>query len=95
MHKLLGLAVLTVFVLQILYVRIGTPPRIDGRTIKYTFLEKQCGDNPPTPFSFLNIKKGLQVHVNKKCSLSLVTMRGVIGRANITINIGKYNVLLF
>ena len=40
---------------------IGTPPRIDGRTIKYTFLEKQCGDNPPTPFSFLNLKKGLQV----------------------------------
>ena len=41
----------------------GTPPRIDGRTIKYTFLEKQFGDNPPTPFSFLNTQKGIQVTI--------------------------------
>ena len=41
---------------------VGTPPRIDGRTVKYAFLEKQCGDNPPTPFSFLNLRKGLEVH---------------------------------
>ena len=40
---------------------VGTPPRIDGRTINYTFLEKQLGDDPPTPFSFINLKNGIQV----------------------------------
>ena len=48
-------------VLPSYYSLIGTPPRIDGRTIKYTFLEKQFGDSPPTPFSFLHLQKGVQV----------------------------------
>jgi tRNA uridine 5-carboxymethylaminomethyl modification enzyme len=32
----------------------GTPPRLDGRTINYSSLLEQYGDNPPSPFSFLN-----------------------------------------
>jgi tRNA uridine 5-carboxymethylaminomethyl modification enzyme len=30
-----------------------TPPRLDKRTIDFSELEPQHGDNPPTPFSFL------------------------------------------
>ncbi len=33
--------------------KTGTPPRIDGRTIDYSVLEEQPGDDPPPVFSFL------------------------------------------
>lgn len=36
--------------------KTGTPARLDGRTIKWSMLEEQPGDNPPTPFSFMNDK---------------------------------------
>lgn len=32
--------------------KTGTPPRLDGRTIDYTELTRQPGDEKPTPFSF-------------------------------------------
>lgn len=32
--------------------KTGTPPRLDGRTIDYTTLLPQHGDDPPTPFSY-------------------------------------------
>jgi tRNA uridine 5-carboxymethylaminomethyl modification enzyme len=32
--------------------KTGTPPRLDGRTIDFSALKPQCGDEPPTPFSF-------------------------------------------
>ncbi len=32
--------------------KTGTPPRLDGRTIDYTNLLPQYGDDPPTPFSY-------------------------------------------
>ncbi|KAI7903941.1 glucose inhibited division protein A-domain-containing protein [Cokeromyces recurvatus] len=34
--------------------KTGTPARLDGRTIRYEGLLVQEGDNPPSPFSFLN-----------------------------------------
>ncbi|BFZ62375.1 Mitochondrial Translation Optimization [Saitoella coloradoensis] len=34
--------------------KTGTPPRLDGKTIDYTNLERQDGDEPPRPFSFMN-----------------------------------------
>jgi tRNA uridine 5-carboxymethylaminomethyl modification enzyme len=37
--------------------KTGTPPRIDGRTLDYSKMEEQKGDEIITGFSFLNIKK--------------------------------------
>jgi tRNA uridine 5-carboxymethylaminomethyl modification enzyme len=36
--------------------KTGTPARIDARTIDYSGLEEQRGDDPPIPFSFMNTK---------------------------------------
>jgi len=33
--------------------KTGTPPRVDGRTVDYSKLEEQYGDQEPTAFSFL------------------------------------------
>ncbi len=37
--------------------KTGTPARLDGRTIDFTKLEPQYGDEPPIPFSFWTKKK--------------------------------------
>ncbi|PNS15347.1 Mitochondrial translation optimization protein 1 [Sphaceloma murrayae] len=34
--------------------KTGTPPRLDAKTIDFSNLEVQPGDDPPTPFSYLN-----------------------------------------
>ena len=41
------------FGLQMGRLKTGTPPRLDGRTIDWASLERQQGDDPPLPFSFL------------------------------------------
>ncbi|KAI9287883.1 glucose-inhibited division protein A subfamily [Umbelopsis sp. AD052] len=39
---------------QLARLKTGTPPRLDGKTIDYSDLQVQNGDNPPTPFSYLH-----------------------------------------
>ena len=40
--------------------KTGTPARLDGNTIDTTHLEKQFGDNPPHPMSYLNEKVAIE-----------------------------------
>jgi tRNA uridine 5-carboxymethylaminomethyl modification enzyme len=50
--------------------KTGTPPRIDERTVDFRYLERQFGDKPPIPFSFLNLKHGLQCERQVPCFLT-------------------------
>jgi len=50
--------------------KTGTPPRLDGRTIKWEMFEEQPGDAEPTPFSF-GTKKILQPQVS--CHIAFTT----------------------
>jgi tRNA uridine 5-carboxymethylaminomethyl modification enzyme len=38
--------------------KTGTPPRLDGRTVAWSSLEAQPGDDPPEPLSFLTERIG-------------------------------------
>jgi len=50
--------------------KTGTPPRLDGRTIKWEVFEEQPGDADPTPFSF-RTKKIVQPQVS--CHIAFTT----------------------
>jgi tRNA uridine 5-carboxymethylaminomethyl modification enzyme len=40
--------------------KTGTPPRVDGRSLDYTLMEEQAGDENPGKFSYLETPKLLQ-----------------------------------
>ncbi|HEX8712883.1 MAG TPA: tRNA uridine-5-carboxymethylaminomethyl(34) synthesis enzyme MnmG, partial [Terracidiphilus sp.] len=50
--------------------KTGTPPRLDGRTIRWETFEEQPGDADPTPFSF-RTKKIVQPQVS--CHIAFTT----------------------
>ena len=50
--------------------KTGTPPRLDGRTIKWSQFEEQPGDADPTPFSF-RTKKIVQPQIS--CHIAFTT----------------------
>src|SRR6201993_805190 len=50
--------------------KTGTPPRLDGRTIRWEVFEEQPGDADPTPFSF-RTKKIVQPQVS--CHIAYTT----------------------
>jgi len=50
--------------------KTGTPPRLDGRTIRWETFEEQPGDADPTPFSF-RTRKILQPQVS--CHIAFTT----------------------
>jgi tRNA uridine 5-carboxymethylaminomethyl modification enzyme len=50
--------------------KTGTPPRLDGRTIKWHMFEEQPGDADPTPFSF-RTKKIVQPQIS--CHIAFTT----------------------
>jgi tRNA uridine 5-carboxymethylaminomethyl modification enzyme len=49
--------------------KTGTPPRLSKKSIDYSKLPVQVGDDPPLPFSFMNERPEIQV----TSSLSLLT----------------------
>lgn len=44
--------------------KTGTPPRIDRASVDWKRLQVQAGDNPPTPFSYLNTRVDVEEQVN-------------------------------
>ncbi|MFY9856004.1 MAG: tRNA uridine-5-carboxymethylaminomethyl(34) synthesis enzyme MnmG [Terracidiphilus sp.] len=50
--------------------KTGTPPRLDGRTIRWEAFEEQAGDEDPTPFSF-RTKRIVQPQIS--CHIAFTT----------------------
>ncbi|OYX28451.1 MAG: tRNA uridine-5-carboxymethylaminomethyl(34) synthesis enzyme MnmG [Flavobacteriales bacterium 32-35-8] len=48
--------------------KTGTPPRVDGRSLDYSKMVEQPGDDKPEKFSYLDITKPLQVQ--KSCHMT-------------------------
>ena len=52
--------------------KTGTPVRIDGRTIDFSKLTEQKGDNEVTGFSFMNVEKPLQ---QRSCYIAYTSLK--------------------
>ena len=66
--------------------KTGTPPRLDGSTIRYDALPVQHGDNPPQPFSFLTASittPQVACHITQTTAASHALIRANLHRAPI------------
>jgi tRNA uridine 5-carboxymethylaminomethyl modification enzyme len=64
--------------------KTGTPPRLDGKTIDWAGLERQDGDDPPVPFSFLTTRIAtpqLPCHITATTEASHILIRANLHRA--------------
>ncbi|HTR87139.1 MAG TPA: tRNA uridine-5-carboxymethylaminomethyl(34) synthesis enzyme MnmG [Reyranella sp.] len=64
--------------------KTGTPARLDGRTIDYASLEKQDGDVPPQPFSYLTREittAQVACHVTETTPATHELIRANLGRS--------------
>ncbi|KAL7735712.1 hypothetical protein ACLKA6_019969 [Drosophila palustris] len=55
--------------------KTGTPPRIARSSVDFSRLQKHDGDDPPTPFSFLNRDVWLSASEQMPCYLTYTTPR--------------------
>ena len=64
--------------------KTGTPPRLDGRTIRWDDLPRQAGDEPPQPFSYLTEKittPQVRCHITATTEVSHRLIRANLDRA--------------
>ena len=64
--------------------KTGTPPRLDGKTIDWSGLEVQPGDNPPVPFSFLTERittPQIVCHITETNPRTHAVIRANLGRS--------------
>ncbi len=66
--------------------KTGTPPRLDGKTIHWDKLERQDGDETPSPFSFLTraiTTPQIACHITRTTDATHKIIRGNLDRAPI------------
>jgi tRNA uridine 5-carboxymethylaminomethyl modification enzyme len=64
--------------------KTGTPARLDGRTIAWEHLQRQDGDDPPVPFSFLTARIAtpqIACHVTTTTEATHDIIRANLGRS--------------
>ncbi len=64
--------------------KTGTPARLDGRTIRWDELERQPGDNPPEPFSYLTDRittRQIDCHITYTNGTTHQIVRDNLGRS--------------
>jgi tRNA uridine 5-carboxymethylaminomethyl modification enzyme len=64
--------------------KTGTPPRLDGKTIDWRGLDRQPGDDPPVPFSFLTeriVTPQVVCHITETNPKTHAVIRGNLDRS--------------